>query len=153
MPTTVCAVELPCHGSYQVLCNCKIAELRDVRNWRIAELHSCRIAECPGLVDFARLGMLILPMIQCCFFPGHQQEVLKRNLGFVEVADGRVSRLHCIISLHWPAADVQPVVLLEDCSSNGTFLNGNKMAKGERGTAANRQEGITGRIPNLNPGP
>eukprot|EP00877_Chromochloris_zofingiensis_P000217 jgi/Chrzof1/10196/Cz04g32100.t1 len=76
--------------------------------------------------------MLILPMIQCCFFPGHQQEVLKRNLGFVEVADGRVSRLHCIISLHWPAADVQPVVLLEDCSSNGTFLNGNKMAKGER---------------------
>lgn len=59
----------------------------------------------------------------------HLTEVLKRNLGFVEVADGRVSRLHCIISLG-PAGS-QP--LLEDGSSNGTFLNHRKLAKGESG--------------------
>lgn len=60
----------------------------------------------------------------------HLTEVLKRNLGFVEVADGRVSRLHCIISLG-PAAGGHPH--LEDCSSNGTFLNHRKLAKGESG--------------------
>lgn len=59
----------------------------------------------------------------------HLTEVLKRNLGFVEVADGRVSRLHCIIGLG-PAGG-QPH--LEDCSSNGTFLNHRKLAKGESG--------------------
>jgi hypothetical protein len=59
----------------------------------------------------------------------HLTEVLKRNLGFVEVADGRVSRLHCIISLG-PAGG-QP--MLEDCSSNGTFLNHRKLAKAESG--------------------
>ncbi|WIA29098.1 hypothetical protein OEZ86_011609 [Tetradesmus obliquus] len=57
-------------------------------------------------------------------------EVLKRNLGFVEVADGRVSRLHCIISLG-NAADGSQQAMLEDCSSNGTFLNHTKLAKGE----------------------
>lgn len=62
-------------------------------------------------------------------------EVLKRNLGFVEVADGRVSRLHCIISLaHGPKGEQQPI--LEDCSSNGTFLNHTKLAKGESGKHA-----------------
>jgi hypothetical protein len=61
----------------------------------------------------------------------HLTEVLKRNLGFVEVADGRVSRLHCIIGLG-PAGG-QPH--LEDCSSNGTFLNHRKLAKGESGGA------------------
>lgn len=59
-------------------------------------------------------------------------EVLKRNLGFVEVADGRVSRLHCIISLG-NAADGSQQAMLEDCSSNGTFLNHTKLAKGESG--------------------
>ncbi|KAF6266719.1 hypothetical protein COO60DRAFT_10326 [Scenedesmus sp. NREL 46B-D3] len=58
-------------------------------------------------------------------------EVLKRNLGFVEVADGRVSRLHCVISLGHPGTDGSPQAVLEDCSSNGTFLNHTKLAKGE----------------------
>lgn len=61
--------------------------------------------------------------------------VLQRNLGFVEVADGRVSRLHCIISLR-SAADGGSgggVPTLEDCSSNGTFVNHRKLAKGESG--------------------
>jgi hypothetical protein len=62
----------------------------------------------------------------------HLTEVLKRNLGFVEVADGRVSRLHCIISLG--NAGGQP--LLEDCSSNGTFLNHRKLAKAESGVGS-----------------
>lgn len=60
----------------------------------------------------------------------HLTEVLKRNLGFVEVADGRVSRLHCIISL---GASGGGSTVLEDCSSNGTFLNHRKLAKGESG--------------------
>jgi predicted component of type VI protein secretion system len=47
----------------------------------------------------------------------------------MQVADGRVSRLHCIISLGH--AGGQP--LLEDCSSNGTFLNHRKLAKAESG--------------------
>jgi hypothetical protein len=59
-------------------------------------------------------------------------EVLKRNLGFVEVADGRVSRLHCIISLGCDADGAQQA-MLEDCSSNGTFLNHEKLAKGKSG--------------------
>lgn len=59
----------------------------------------------------------------------HLTEVLKRNLGFVEVADGRVSRLHCIISLGPSGGQA----VLEDCSSNGTFLNHRKLAKGESG--------------------
>eukprot|EP00775_Hariotina_reticulata_P013733 gene13733-13854_t len=59
-------------------------------------------------------------------------EVLRRNLGFVEVPDGRVSRLHCIISLSAAAGpDGTPVPMLEDCSSNGTFLNHRKLTKGE----------------------
>jgi hypothetical protein len=63
---------------------------------------------------------------------------LSRNLGFVEVADGRVSRLHCIISLRGGgaasaagAAGGQQAAVLEDCSSNGTFLNGGKIGKGQ----------------------
>ncbi|KIY93269.1 hypothetical protein MNEG_14693 [Monoraphidium neglectum] len=69
---------------------------------------------------------------------------LARNLGFVEVADGRVSRLHCIISLRaGPGGGSgggeqqqqhqqrQQVAVLEDCSSNGTFINGKKIGKGE----------------------
>jgi hypothetical protein len=59
----------------------------------------------------------------------HLTEVLKRNLGFVEVADGRVSRLHCIISLGPDGGQA----MLEDGSSNGTFLNHRKLAKAESG--------------------
>ena len=70
-------------------------------------------------------------------------DALKRNLGFVEVADGRVSRLHCIISVEQqPAGDSGSGTqhhacraLLEDCSSNGTFHNHTKLAKGERGAS------------------
>lgn len=61
-------------------------------------------------------------------------EALSRNLGFVEVADGRVSRLHCIIRRAWPeGAEGAAVALLEDCSSNGTFHNGRRMGRGETG--------------------
>jgi hypothetical protein len=52
-------------------------------------------------------------------------------MGFVEVADGRVSRLHCTLSLHWPLEAAAPGVLLEDCSSNGTFLNGRQLGRRE----------------------
>ncbi len=52
-------------------------------------------------------------------------------MGFVEVADGRVSRLHCTMALHWPLEAAAPAVLLEDCSSNGTFLNGRQLDRGE----------------------
>lgn len=62
----------------------------------------------------------------------HLGEVLKRNLGFVEVADGRVSRLHCIISLT-EGVEGALQATLEDCSSNGTFLDGKQLTKGESG--------------------
>lgn len=74
-------------------------------------------------------------------------EALARNLGFVEVADGRVSRLHCIISLRGgrgrgsgggggegaKGEGERGRAVLEDCSSNGTFINGTKIGKGETG--------------------
>ncbi|GBF89177.1 hypothetical protein Rsub_01894 [Raphidocelis subcapitata] len=71
-------------------------------------------------------------------------EALARNLGFVEVADGRVSRLHCIISLRGAShaggggggGAAAHVAVLEDCSSNGTFINGRKIGKGETVTLA-----------------
>ena len=64
-------------------------------------------------------------------------EVSAKALGFVEVADGRVSRLHCMIQ----ADTIQGLPLhgrlpapatVEDHSANGTFLNGERLAKGER---------------------
>lgn len=67
-----------------------------------------------------------------CGSDRHLSEVLKRNLGFVEVADGRVSRLHCIISLaEGPDGTLQAT--LQDCSSNGTFLDGRQLSKGGSG--------------------
>lgn len=84
----------------------------------------------------------------------HLTEVLKRNLGFVEVADGRVSRLHCIISAAAAGGGGSggcggggglgsngssgSQAVLEDCSSNGTFLNHRKLAKGESGARSRR---------------
>lgn len=59
------------------------------------------------------------------------EEVQQKKMGFIEVADGRISRLHCIIKLDWSAPGQPPVLLLEDCSSNGTFHNGRKMSRGE----------------------
>ena len=43
------------------------------------------------------------------------------RMSFVEVADTRVSRVHCIIRLsgHQVPGRQQPVITLEDCSSNG----------------------------------
>ncbi|GAB4822418.1 hypothetical protein N2152v2_009464 [Parachlorella kessleri] len=43
---------------------------------------------------------------------------------FIEVADGRISRLHC-----WIKRGPKGEALLEDCSSNGTFLNGQKVGR------------------------
>ncbi|GMH36421.1 hypothetical protein BSKO_04289 [Bryopsis sp. KO-2023] len=56
-------------------------------------------------------------------------EVHEKRMGFVEVADGRVSRVHCIISCKESGEKLKP--RLEDCSSNGTFVNGEKVGKGK----------------------
>lgn len=79
---------------------------------------------------------------------------MERQLGFIEVPDGRISRLHCIISLQasegcegggsgsagsgGTGAAAHMAVALEDCSSNGTFLNGKKLRRGQTG------EGLSG---------
>ena len=54
------------------------------------------------------------------------------KMSFVEVCDTRVSRLHCTIRLEAPpgsSAGLQAV--LEDHSSNGTYINDEKVQKGE----------------------
>ncbi|GMH44572.1 hypothetical protein BSKO_12524 [Bryopsis sp. KO-2023] len=56
-------------------------------------------------------------------------EVHEKQMGFVEVADRRVSRVHCIISCKESGEKLKP--RLEDCSSNGTFVNGEKVGKGK----------------------
>jgi hypothetical protein len=43
------------------------------------------------------------------------QDVARRNLRFVEVADGRVSRLHCLITL--TLGDSGPMAFLEVCAA------------------------------------
>lgn len=65
---------------------------------------------------------------------------------FVEIADGRVSRVHCLISAgsnsvtngvaitsssSSSGAVAKPAATLRDVSSNGTFLNGKKLCRGE----------------------
>lgn len=47
-----------------------------------------------------------------------------KNSTFIEVADGRVSRLHCWVKRN---SDGKPC--LQDCSSNGSFLNGEKVPR------------------------
>jgi pSer/pThr/pTyr-binding forkhead associated (FHA) protein len=58
----------------------------------------------------------------------------------VEVPDRRVSRLHCTLTLQQDALPAglgsKPSVQLQDLSSNGTFLNGRKMAPGSTVTLA-----------------
>ena len=64
-------------------------------------------------------------------------EVSAKALGFVEVADGRVSRLHCMIQADMfrglPLHSRLPApATVGDHSANGTFLNGERLVKGER---------------------
>lgn len=54
------------------------------------------------------------------------------NLGFVEVPDGRVSRLHCIIKLEQQEEGGSLQAQLEDVSSNGTYVNGLLVQKGQQ---------------------
>ncbi|CAD7704362.1 unnamed protein product [Ostreobium quekettii] len=56
-------------------------------------------------------------------------EAMANHMAFVEVADGRVSRLHCLVSQQ--LAHGEKVPILEDCSSNGTFVNGKKVGRGK----------------------
>jgi len=76
-------------------------------------------------------------------------------LNFVEVSDGRVSRLHCLFRQEPSSADSDtrqslaepdseasssaedadgPTVLLMDCSTNGTFVNGARASSQGLGT-------------------
>ena len=53
-------------------------------------------------------------------------------MSFVEVADARVSRLHCCIRLQplaEPSLSLAPVV--EDHSSNGTYVNRVRLQSGQ----------------------
>ena len=53
-------------------------------------------------------------------------------MSFVEVADTRVSRLHCCICLQAPTeAGAKPRAVIEDHSSNGTYVNDVRMEQGE----------------------
>ncbi len=45
----------------------------------------------------------------------------ERGVKFVEVADGRLSRLHCVITF------AAGVAALQDTSSHGTFVNGTRV--------------------------
>lgn len=69
-------------------------------------------------------------------------ELLAKALGFVEVSDGRISRLHCIIqtdsipNLPFSGRMLGPATI-EDHSANGTFLNGERLPRGERTTLSN----------------
>jgi hypothetical protein len=54
---------------------------------------------------------------------------------FVEIPDGRVSRVHCLLSLPGsPSSSTIPT--LRDISRNGTFLNGKKLSRGEEAVLA-----------------
>ena len=54
------------------------------------------------------------------------------KMSFVEVADTRVSRLHCVIKLAAPADCAQALqAFLEDHSSNGTYVDDVKVKSGE----------------------
>lgn len=58
-------------------------------------------------------------------------------LGYLEVPDGRISKLHCMIhSMDKvglpPLGKAPPRACAEDQSANGTFLNGKRLAKGEQ---------------------
>ncbi|KAK9845291.1 hypothetical protein WJX81_002548 [Elliptochloris bilobata] len=56
---------------------------------------------------------------------------LQRTLSFAEIPDGRVSRLHCIVRAGGPGSAVpSSAALLEDFSTNGTFLNGERVPAG-----------------------
>mmetsp|Transcript_3337 Transcript_3337/g.7883 ORF Transcript_3337/g.7883 Transcript_3337/m.7883 type:complete len:821 (-) Transcript_3337:193-2655(-) len=45
---------------------------------------------------------------------------------FIEVADGRVSRIHCVVQVD-KSDGFWPLVYLTDWSSNGTYVNGNRI--------------------------
>ena len=54
------------------------------------------------------------------------------KMSFVEVADTRVSRLHCVIKLAAPTDCAQALqAFLEDHSSNGTYVDDVKVKSGE----------------------
>lgn len=56
-----------------------------------------------------------------------------RTSRFVEVADGRVSRIHCTVKTQKRDGALGVFdVCIEDCSSNGTYINGNKLGTGKR---------------------
>jgi len=54
---------------------------------------------------------------------------LYKGLDFVEVADGRVSRMHCVVVKKKTGRGFEAV--LEDSSTNGTFVNNVKVEKGK----------------------
>ena len=62
-------------------------------------------------------------------------EARAASLAFAEVVDGRISRLHCTIrmepGLRLPlAAGRSYAAIVEDRSSNGTFVNGERIPPG-----------------------
>jgi len=54
------------------------------------------------------------------------------KMSFVELSDTRVSRLHCIIKLAAPTdSSTAPQAMLEDHSSNGTYVDDVRVKQGE----------------------
>jgi hypothetical protein len=54
------------------------------------------------------------------------------KMSFVEVSDTRVSRLHCVIKLAAPTdSSTAPQAMLEDHSSNGTYVDDVRVKQGE----------------------
>lgn len=54
------------------------------------------------------------------------------KMSFVEVSDTRVSRLHCVIKLAAPTdSSTAPQAVLEDHSSNGTYVDDVRVKQGE----------------------
>lgn len=68
----------------------------------------------------------------CVLYRLHQ--LLSSGLSLVEVADSRVSRLHCTLTPLQqdvlPGASQPAAAQIQDLSRNGTFLNGSKMVPG-----------------------
>ena len=64
-------------------------------------------------------------------------EVKAKSLRYLEIKDGRISRLHCMITADYPVGSswlstTSSIATIEDLSSNGTFVNGKRLSKGER---------------------
>ena len=105
------------------------------RPWKKGKILFCRGTSRLHMGERSSVSCLSSMLVVHAFPPcltllhGRLAEVTAKGLGFLEVADGRVSRLHCMI--HSDAVVGMPLLtkltspaVVEDQSANGTFLNG-----------------------------